>query len=95
MKATVPLAVSPIPQSAEIDQSSDDSQDRIDLSDYMDESQHDEATEDDVLDLAMRVAIEERQQEFPLNQGLAASDEDDDDDEIIYRPPAGTIGDRR
>lgn len=51
-----------------------------------------EATEDDVLDLAMRVAT-------GAKEALAADAEhmsdEEDDDEVLWRPQAGTIGDRR
>lgn len=51
-----------------------------------------EATEDDVLDLAMRVATGAKQS-LPVDEGTAS--EDDDDEEVLWRPMAGTIGDRR
>lgn len=52
-----------------------------------------EATEDDVLDLAMRVATGAKQS-LPVDEGTASED-DDDDEEVLWRPMAGTIGDRR
>lgn len=59
----------------------------------MDASDDDyEATEDDVLDLAMRVATGVKQS-LPLDEGTVS--EDDDDEEVLWRPMAGTIGDRR
>lgn len=50
-----------------------------------------EATEDDVIDLAMRVAT-------GAKEPLATHEDDmseDDDDEVLWRPQPGTIGDRR
>lgn len=50
-----------------------------------------EATDDDVLDLAMRVATGAKQP-LPLDEDTAS---EDDDDVVLWRPKAGTIGDRR
>lgn len=53
-----------------------------------------EATEDDVLDLAMRVATGGAKDSSPAQAGQL-SDDEDDDDEVLWQPRAGTIGDRR
>lgn len=52
-----------------------------------------EITEDDVLDLAMRVATGAKDASPVLDGGM--SDNEDDDDEVLWQPQMGTVGDQQ